>query len=105
MNCWSALLVDSSYIACLKGQCLAQSLAIVRPNLAVEDDGGGGAGVLEQGHDQVEAFRGWGSILVQRNADGLDLGDLEPNSWILDQGDAAVSDRRINPIKLAQDLA
>ena len=93
MNCWSALLVDSSYIARLKGQCLAQSLVIVRPNLAVEDDGSGGAGVLEQGHNQVEAFRGWGSILVQRNADGLDLGDLEPNSWILDQGDAVDSDR------------
>ena len=45
--------------------------------LAVEHDGRGGGGVLEHGHQLVEALRGGGRVQVQGDAGGLNPLDLE----------------------------
>ena len=48
--------------------------------MAVEDDGRGGRGCLEQGHDLIEALLGGGGVLGQRDAEGLNLFILTKHS-------------------------
>jgi hypothetical protein len=45
-------------------------------NLAVEDDWGGGTGVLQESDDQVEAAAIRSGVLIQGNSDGLNPGNL-----------------------------
>ncbi len=54
-----------------------QDTVLDRSYLAVENNGGWSGGVLQQGNDQVEAATVGGGILIQGNADGLNLVHLK----------------------------